>query len=166
VPDLTGRVALVTGASRGVGKGVALALGEAGAHVYITARTLSGPGSLEATEACFDTLRGECLPVQCDHRDDAQTASAFSRIRREHGALDLLVNNAWGGYENMVVDGDFTWSRPFWEQPLWRWDAMFDVGVRTAFACARLAAHAMIDRNTGLIVNICDWTAQKYQGKL
>jgi NAD(P)-dependent dehydrogenase (short-subunit alcohol dehydrogenase family) len=76
------------------------------------------------------------------------------------------VNAAWGGYENMSESGEFTWPRPFWEQPLWRWDAMFAAGVRAAYACSRLAARAMVKQRRGLIVNLSYWAAQKYLGNV
>ena len=68
-------------------------------------------------------------------------------------AIDILVNNVWGGYERMIEDGSFTWSKPFWEQPLWRWDAMFSAGVRAHYQASQLAARTMIARRRGLIVN-------------
>jgi NAD(P)-dependent dehydrogenase (short-subunit alcohol dehydrogenase family) len=76
----------------------------------------------------------------------------------------VLVNAAWGGYERMSEDGAFTWPRPFWQQPVWRWDAMFAAGVRAAYACSRLVAPAMVAARRGLIVNLSFWSAQKYLG--
>jgi NAD(P)-dependent dehydrogenase (short-subunit alcohol dehydrogenase family) len=76
------------------------------------------------------------------------------------------VNNVWGGYERMVDDGAFTWARPFWEQPLWRWDAMFAAGVRAHYHASQLAARAMVERRRGLIVNISFWTARKHVGNV
>src|SRR5207253_5618683 len=67
------------------------------------------------------------------------------------------LNNVWGGYDDMVEDGVFTWPKPFWEQPMWRWDAMFGAGVRAHYLASRLAAPAMIARQRGLIVNISTW---------
>jgi NAD(P)-dependent dehydrogenase (short-subunit alcohol dehydrogenase family) len=118
--------AIVTGASRGVGRGVAEALGEIGAAVAITGRD---EAALAGTAARVTTLGGRALALRCDHRDDAQTEAAFARALRELGGVDLLVNGAWGGYESMSEGGEFTWPRPFWEQPLWRWDAMFAAGA-------------------------------------
>ncbi|HKY03567.1 MAG TPA: SDR family NAD(P)-dependent oxidoreductase [Blastocatellia bacterium] len=156
MPTLNGKVALVTGASRGVGKGVALGLIEAGATVYITGR------SVEDMKYVGDS--GTAL--ECDHRDDRQVESAFHRIAHDQGRLDLLVNNAWGGYENMVEGGEFTWSRPFWQQPLWRWDAMFQAGVRAQYAASQMAASLMVGQRSGLIINISFWAAQKYLGNV
>ncbi len=154
--DLKGKVALVTGASRGVGKGIALELMQAGATVYITGR------SLEDMQYVEDRGKALC----CDHRDDAQVQAAFQRITEEQGRIDVLVNNVWGGYENMIEAGQFTWSRPFWQQPLWRWDAMFQAGVRAAYLTSQLAAQLMVAERSGLIVNISFWAAQKYIGNV
>jgi NAD(P)-dependent dehydrogenase (short-subunit alcohol dehydrogenase family) len=155
---LDGQLALVTGASRGVGKGVAIGLGEAGAEVWVTART-----SLEETVREVQEAGGRGVAVACDLTDDAQIDRLFAQLRAE-SRFDVLVNSAWGGYENMVENGEFTWMKPFWEQPLWRWDAMIDAGVRAAFACSRLAAKRMVEQGGGLIVNISFWSAQKYIG--
>lgn len=154
--NLNGAVALVTGASRGVGKGVARALADCGATVYATGRTI------QATE----TSSGKIIAVRCDHRDDSEVRALFDRIRGERGRLDILVNNVWGGYENMMENGEFTWTRPFWQQPLWRWDAMFQAGVRAHYLASCLAAPMMIARRSGLIVNISFWAAQKHIGNV
>jgi len=155
--------AIVTGASRGVGRGVAEALGEVGAHVVLTGRD---EAALTETTAAVTALGGIALALRCDHRDAGQTEAAFVRALRELGGLDLLVNSAWGGYENMIEHGELTWPRPFWEQPLWRWDAMFSAGVRAAHQCSQLAARAMVAQRRGLIVNISFWAAQKYLGNV
>jgi dehydrogenase/reductase SDR family member 1 len=84
----------------------------------------------------------------------------------ERGRLDVLVNSVWGGYERMVEDGQFTWPLPFWEQPIWRWDAMFAAGVRAGYVASRHAAHVMVAQQNGLIVNISFWAAQKYIGNV
>ena len=151
--SLVGRVALVTGASRGIGRGIARALADAGMAVYGTGRTVERAD-----------LPNAVVRVSCDHRDDRQVEAVFERVRTERGRLDVLVNNAWGGYERMVEDGEFTWGRPFWQQPRWRWDAMMDAGVRAAFVASQLAARTMIEARSGLIVNVSFWAAQKYIG--
>jgi NAD(P)-dependent dehydrogenase (short-subunit alcohol dehydrogenase family) len=148
---LTGHVALVTGASRGVGRGVALGLAHAGATVYATGRTieqaLPEPG---------------IVPVACDHTDDAAVERVFQRIEAETGRLDVLVNVAWGGYERMVENGAFTWASPFWTQPAWRWDAMVTAGVRAAYVASQHAARRMTSARCGLIVHVSSMAAQKY----
>jgi dehydrogenase/reductase SDR family member 1 len=153
---MSNRVAIVTGASRGVGKGIALELCEANFTVYITGRSTSDMAYLAG--------RGEA--IECDHREDEQVEKAFSRVFEKERRVDVLVNNAWSGYENMIENGEFTWSRPFWQQPLWRWDSMFQSSVRAAFVASRLAAPVMIAQRKGLIVNISFWAAQKHVGNL
>jgi dehydrogenase/reductase SDR family member 1 len=88
--------------------------------------------------------------------------AAFEQITRNAGRIDVLVNNVWGGYEGMLEDGVFTWGKPFWEQPLWRWDAMFSAGVRAHYQASQLAARTMVANRRGLIVNISFWAAQKH----
>ena len=154
--SLTGRIAVVTGASRGVGKGIAQALAHDGAHVCATGRS----------QQDLRYIEGRGTAICCDHREDAQVEAVFRRILDEHGGIDILVNNVWGGYERMVEDGAFTWPKPFWEQPLWRWDAMFSAGVRAHYHATRLAAPSMIARRRGLIVNISFWAAQKRVGNV
>jgi len=154
---LNGRVALVTGASRGVGKGVAEALAASGARVYATGRTIH-PNTF-ALDSGIQTIR-------CDHTDDDAVESVFRTIAEENNRLDILVNSVWGGYENMVENGQFTWSVPFWEQPLWRWKAMFDAGVRAAYVASTFAARLMVSQKSGLIVNVSFWAAQKHIGNV
>jgi NAD(P)-dependent dehydrogenase (short-subunit alcohol dehydrogenase family) len=155
--NLNGKVALVTGATRGVGRGVALELAEAGATVYATGRTI--------TKEAFAT-DGIIIPVRCDHTRDSEVEAVFRQINEEQARLDILVNNVWGGYENMVENGEFTWMQPFWKQPLWRWDAMFAAGVRAHYVAGAHAARLMVAQQSGLIVNISFWAAQKYIGNV
>jgi len=142
---------VVTGASRGVGKGVAVVLGECGATVFVTGRSSQATGdagrTVEETAEEVTARGGRGIPVVTDHTDDVQVDALFDRVRREPGRLDLLVANAWGGYE---TNAGFT--DPFWEQPMARWDAMFTAGLRAQFAAARAAAPAMVARGAGLIV--------------
>ena len=145
----------MTGASRGVGRGVAISLGAAGYTVFATARKIAGA-----------FLPESIVPIPCDHLDDSQTAAAVARAASASGTIDVLVNSAWGGYERMVEDGQFTWSRPFWEQPLHRWTGMMDAGVRAAFVTSAFAARSMVAAGRGLIVNISFWPAQKYIGNV
>jgi dehydrogenase/reductase SDR family member 1 len=147
------QTALVTGASRGVGRGIAIALAEGGYRVFATGRTVSAA-----------ILPDSVVRMPCDHLRDEETAAVFARIAAESDGLDLLVNSAWGGYERMVEDGVFTWGKPFWEQPLHRWSSMMDAGVRAAFVASAYAARIMSSQKRGLIVNISFWAAQKHIG--
>lgn len=167
--SLKGKVAVVTGASRGVGKGVALGLGEAGATVYVTGRTIKDKtdveklgGTVFETAEAVTIIGGKGIAIQCDHREDSQVEEAFKRIAKESKRIDILVNNAWGGYEKMREGRSLTFFKPFWEQPFWRWDAMFDSGVRAAYTSSALAARIMTKKKSGLIVNISFWSAQVY----
>jgi dehydrogenase/reductase SDR family member 1 len=148
-------VVVVTGASRGVGRGAAAELAHGGAHVYATGRTV----------ATAD-LPDDVVRIPCDHCDDDAVAAAFARVRSERGRLDILINSAWGGYERMVEGGRFTWAVPFWEQPRWRWSAMMDAGVRAAFVASQEAARLMVPQRRGLIVHISHWAAQKHLGNV
>jgi len=168
VAGLTGTIALVTGASRGVGRGVALGLGEAGATVYLTGRTVEEgqasvalPGTVLQTAREVDQLGGRGVAVRCDHRDDGQVAALIERIRGEQGRLDVLVNNVWGGYEHFYDGTEFWTENGFWTIPLARWDAMFTAGVRAHYVASALAAPLMIERRRGLIVNISAFAGQK-----
>ena len=166
--SLEGQVALVTGASRGVGKGVALGLGEAGATVYITGRTteegkaaVSLPGTIYQTAKEVCELGGTCIAIRCDHVDDDQVRDLFQRIYAEQNRLDILVNNVWGGYE-FYNDGTEFWNETgFWTAPLSRWDKSFQAGVRAHYVASVLAAPIMITRRSGLIVNTSFFVAQR-----
>jgi len=153
---LDGRTAIVTGATRGVGRGIANELAQHGARVFVTGR--SAPVS--------ERRDGSLTTIRCDHQLDTQVEATFSRILGETNAVDILVNNVWGGYERMIENGAFTWAKPFWEQPLWRWDAMFAAGVRAHYQASQLAAPSMIAQRRGLIVNISFWPAQKHIGNV
>lgn len=118
------RTALVTGASRGVGKGVAISLAAAGFKVFATGRTIDQA-----------TLPEAVVRISCDHTRTGDNDQLFARITADAASLDVLVNSAWGGYERMVENGNFTWGAPFWEQPAHRWTSMVDAGLRAAFEC-------------------------------
>jgi NAD(P)-dependent dehydrogenase (short-subunit alcohol dehydrogenase family) len=139
-PDLSGRVAVVTGATRGVGKGIALALGECGATVVLTGRS-----TVEEAAAEVDARGGHGVPARVDHTDDEAVAALFAGLDR----LDLLVANAWGGYENYDREG---FTAPFWEQSVERFDVMFHAGLRAQFTAARAAAPLMLEAGRGLMV--------------
>lgn len=171
VTDLKGRVCLVTGASRGVGRGVALGLAEAGATVHVTGRTLregahpeglSRSGSLARVLSAAAAHPGRVTAHRVDHSLDQETEEVVHQVIDLEGRLDVLVNCAWGGYERMVEGDRFTWIDPIWQQPMWRWDAMMDVGVRSAWCAIRVASETMAQQRSGLIVNISFWAAQKF----
>jgi dehydrogenase/reductase SDR family protein 1 len=106
----------------------------------------------------------EIHSIACDHTDDQAVEAVFRQVEASVGRLDILVNVAWGGYERMVENGQFTYIAPFWQQPLWRWDAMMTTGARAAFVASQHAARLMVPARRGLIVNISFWAAQKYLG--
>jgi NAD(P)-dependent dehydrogenase (short-subunit alcohol dehydrogenase family) len=158
--SLTGKVAVVTGASRGIGKGIALALGAEGATVYVTGRTVTPgayalPGTVGETADAVSQRGGRGVAVQVDHADDDQTAALFDRVRRETGRLDILVNNAF------ALPDDLTEPGPFWEKPLSDWQ-MVDVGVRSNFVAARHAAQIMVPQGSGLIVATSGYVGATY----
>ncbi|MFQ5926924.1 MAG: SDR family NAD(P)-dependent oxidoreductase [Terriglobia bacterium] len=164
---LPGKVAVVTGASRGAGRGIALALGEAGATVYVTGRSVRGgpttgnrPETIDETAEALTTRGGVGIPVRCDHTVDAEVEALFTRVKQEHGRLDLLVNNAWGGYEMQL---DFS---PFWETPLRQWELMLTAGVRSHMVTSRFALPLMLPHRQGLIVNTTAKMPHKYHGGL
>jgi NAD(P)-dependent dehydrogenase (short-subunit alcohol dehydrogenase family) len=141
--EMNNVVALVTGASRGAGRGIALAFGAAGATVYVSGRSVDGepttdnvPGTVDGTAREVTNCGGHGIAVRCDHTVDAEVESLFRRIRDDHGRLDVLVNNVWGGYENSecrplpIV--------PFWEQSLDQWERMFTAGVRAHLVASGL----------------------------
>jgi NAD(P)-dependent dehydrogenase (short-subunit alcohol dehydrogenase family) len=148
-PRLDDTVAVVTGASRGVGKGIALALGDAGATVYVTGRTTVEEAAVEVT-----ARGGRGIAARTDHTDDAQVEALFERVRTESGRLDLVVANAWGGYENHDYR---TFGAPFWEQPLSRWEAMFDAGLRAQLTTAYFAAPLMLKQGSGVLAFTGGW---------
>ena len=158
-------MAVVTGASRGAGRGIALELGVAGATVYVTGRSVRGASTMDRPGLTIDDTAelvtaqgGVGIPARCDHTVDTDVEALFKRVEREQGRLDVLVNNVWGGYE----DYDSTFDDAFWEQPLWRWDKMFAAGARAHFSASRLAAPLMIRQRRGLIVNTTFWDRNKY----
>jgi len=157
---LTGKVAVVTGASRGIGKGIALALAQQGATVYVTGRTVTEgsyplPGTVGETAAEVTRRGGRGIAVQTDHAKDDQVAALFEQVAREQGRLDILVNNAFS------LPEDLTEPRPFWEKPLSNWE-MVDVGVRSNFVAAWHATKMMVPRKSGLIVAISGYVGVTY----
>jgi NAD(P)-dependent dehydrogenase (short-subunit alcohol dehydrogenase family) len=161
---LTGRVALVTGSSRGIGRGIALVLAEQGATVYVTGRTVNPgdyylPGTVGETAAeCTERGKesgGRGIAVACDHGDDEQVEALFQRIRGDDGRLDILVNNAF------TLSEDLLEPKGFWEKPLSNLE-MWDVGVRSNYVAAWHAAQMMVPQKSGLIVAISGFAAVTY----
>lgn len=169
--QLKGRVAVVTGASRGAGKGIALALGAAGATVYVTGRSTRNtvradhpdwgawPGTIDETAEAVTEQGGIGIPVRCDHTADTDVEALFVRVKEEQGRLDVLVNNAWGGH-----DGGAITPRPFWELSLDNWQHMFTGGVRAGIVSSYYALPLMLRQGHGLIINIGFWDHDKYTG--
>lgn len=169
-------VAVVTGASRGAGRGIALELGAAGAMVYVTGRSTrerpaqtygqllalsdmqAVPGSIDDTADELTRMGGHGIAVQCDHTREEEVAALIARVEREAGRIDLLVNNAWGGHE--TFNGVF--EAPFWEHPLSNWDSMFDRGVRNHLVASRCAAPLMVRQKKGLILTTTFWDRDHY----
>lgn len=158
--SLSGKVAVITGASRGIGKGIALALAAQGATVYVTGRTVTSgenplPGTVGETAVECTHRGGRGIAVQVDHGSDEQVAALFDQVKTEQGRLDILVNNAFS------LPEDLTDPNPFWEKPLSNWE-MIDVGVRSNFVAAWHAAKIMVPQKSGLIVAISGYTGVTY----
>ncbi|MBA3943183.1 MAG: SDR family NAD(P)-dependent oxidoreductase [Herpetosiphonaceae bacterium] len=159
--DLKGRVALVTGASRGIGKGIAHALGAAGATVYVTGRTEDAdtatvplPGTIHETAALVNEAGGVGIALRCDHRDDQQVEQVFQQIYADHGRLDILVNNAWAGYQAKQRSKKSGFKTAFWKLPPTFWDTMHTVGVRSTYVASVYGAAPMVEHGGGLIVHL------------
>lgn len=164
--NLKGKVALVTGATRGIGKGIAIGLGEAGATVYITGRSLTTSdtaenlsGSLKETQLAVEEAGGKCIPVQVDHSDDEQIKLLFERIQNEQqGQLDLLVNNVFSGVQ-AIRDAH---GKPFWKSEPSLWDKINHVGLRSHYISSVFAARMMTKNKQGLICTISSWGGLSY----
>lgn len=144
------RVAVVTGASRGAGRGIAIALGGHGFDVYVTGRSerpgdATLPGTIHETAEAVTAAGGRCIAVRVDHGDDDQARALFDRVRGDHGSLDILVNNACAIHDELTTPGNF------WEKPLYLAD-MIDVGVRGSYVASYYAVPLMLGRRGGLIV--------------
>lgn len=158
---LENKIALVTGATRGLGKGIAVGLGEAGATVYITGRTLESDdsfGSLRGTELAVTSAGGICIPLQVDHSDDEQVRLLFERIQDEQGKLDILVNNVYSGVQ-ALTDAS---GKGFWEEDPNFWDACNNVGLRSHYIASVFAARMMTQHRQGLICTISSWGGLSY----
>jgi NAD(P)-dependent dehydrogenase (short-subunit alcohol dehydrogenase family) len=170
-PDLRGHIAVVTGASRGIGRGIAVSLGGAGATVYVTGRTVGDalgpddvPGTVDATAREVTARGGHGIAVRCDHTVDSDVDALATEVGSQHGGrLDLLVNSVWGGYEQY---DHLTFAAPFWEQPVDRWNRMFDAGVRAAFVTTRALAPLLIARGRGLVIHLSSGDRDRYRGSV
>ena len=154
------RVVVVTGASRGAGKGIAVALGASGATVYVTGRTREEgtaalPGTIGGTAREVTEAGGTGIAVQCDHSDDEQVAALFDRVREEQGRLDILVNNATTLHDALTESG------PFWEKPLALTD-IWDVGMRSYYTASWYAAPLLLANRGGLVVNTSSFGGRIY----
>lgn len=146
----TGKIAIVTGASRGAGQGIAIALGRHGCTVYVTGRSESAgdhalPGTIYETAEAVTAAGGHGIAVRCDHGDDAQVQDLFDRVEKEHGRLDILVNNAAAIHDELTDPGEF------WEKPL-KLAGLINVGVRSGYVASWHAGRIMARQNSGLIV--------------
>lgn len=161
---LKAKIALVTGGTRNVGKGIALALGEAGATVYVTGRSITDKDVKGIASA-----GGKGIAVVCNHENDKEVKKVFDHIREKESRLDILVNNAWGGYNrlrNRKKYKGFKWKEVFWKQPLDLWDEMIKVGVRSNLVASVYASELMLKQKQGLIVNISFYASSKYYGNV
>ncbi|WP_100404079.1 SDR family NAD(P)-dependent oxidoreductase [Bacillus sp. FJAT-42315] len=162
---LTGKVALVTGASRGAGRAIAIELGKAGATVYITGRSTKGhptnhwPGTIDDTILQIEAAGGTGVAIRCDHTNDAETEAVIQQIRTEQGKLDILINNVWGAHDLGVE------YKPFWELPLAHWDTMFTAGVRAQLATNHFAIPLLRENKQALIIHTTFWDENKYTGQ-
>ncbi|BCB04049.1 SDR family NAD(P)-dependent oxidoreductase [Bacillus sp. KH172YL63] len=165
---LQGKVALVTGASRGAGRGIAFELGSAGATVYVTGRSVKGnttdhrPETIEETAAGVTSRGGRGIAVRCDHTNESDVRNLFDQIEREHGRLDLLVNSVFGGSESSLPAGE---GKHFWERPTAHWDAMMVAGPQAYLLTSRYAVPLM-QHHDGLIVNITFFIRNRISGNL
>ncbi len=159
--ELKGKIALVTGAGRGGGRGIATELGVSGAIVYVTGRSgrdgivtsetkAKYPLTVDETARIVTESGGMGIAIYCDHTRDEEAEALYQRIEDEQGRLDILVNNAWGGYEGY---NDAPFDSPFWEQPMWRLDRMYTTGLRSHALSSQLGARLMLKQKQGLIVN-------------
>lgn len=166
---LKGKIAVVTGASRGAGRGIAYELGSAGATVYVTGRSVKGsttdnrPETIEETAEGVTSRGGRGIAIQCDHANDKDVRYLFEQIEREHGRIDILVNSVFGGSESSLPLGN---GRRFWERPLEHWDAMMVAGPQAYLLTTRYAVPLMKNHHKGLIVNITFFIQDKISGNL
>lgn len=155
--SLEGKIAVVAGASRGAGRGIALALGEAGATVYVAARTSrkgpkpadKAPGTVEDTAEQVTARGGQGIPVRADLSDEKQVSTLFQRVKKDHGRLDVLANSAWG--PNIMS----LWSKKFWDLSPNIWRETIDT-VSVCWWTSVYATRLMLENRRGLIVHVTD----------
>lgn len=165
---LQGKIALVAGATRGAGRGMAVALGRAGATVYCTGRTsrdghqgMAGRReTIEETAEMATVGRGRGIPVRCDHTDITQVQALFERVKQEQGHLDILINDIWGG--DVLTE----WGTPFWELDMKKGLTMLERAIHTHIITSRYGVPLMLERDQGLIIEITDGDTLNYRGNL
>ncbi|MGP4081158.1 SDR family oxidoreductase [Pseudalkalibacillus sp. R45] len=161
---LVGKVALVTGGSRGAGRGIAIELGKAGATVYVTGRSIQEnstndwPGTIDETVEQIEAMGGKGIAVRCDHTKDTETEAVITQIREEQGKMDILVNNVWGAHDLGIAAGRF------YELPLEHWDTMFTAGVRAQLATNHFAVPLLRENEQAVIFHTTFWDNGKYTG--
>lgn len=172
MPNLDGQVAMVTGATRGAGRGIACVLGGEGATVYVTGRSSRGqpavpdyPTGVEDTADEVTARGGHGIPARCDHTDESAVRDLFARVAAEQPQLDVLVCNAWAGYQPYPEHNDW-FQHPFWEQSMDRWEGMFTGGLRAHLLTAMYGIPLMLPRNRGLIILTTFTRGRKYLGNV
>ena len=163
---LQGKIAVVAGASRGAGRGIAVALGEAGATVYVLGRTTrqspkpadGAAGTIDDTADEVTRRGGRGIPIRTDCTKEAEVAAAFDRVRQEQGRLDVLANAVWGAADSVLTmeDALAAWSKPFWEQPTSQWRTMMTAGPYAYYLMSWHALQLMAKQGKGLIVGVTD----------
>jgi NAD(P)-dependent dehydrogenase (short-subunit alcohol dehydrogenase family) len=167
---LSGKIAVVAGSSRGCGRGIALALGDAGATVFVTGRTTRGgpkpvdqaPGTIEETAEEVTRRGGIGIAAPVDHTDPAQVEVFFRSVAESHGRLDILACAVWGGNERFL---DPVWTKPFWNQPAGVWSEFLDAGPHAFWLSAHAAARSMAERRSGLIVAVTEPITDQFEGQ-
>jgi NAD(P)-dependent dehydrogenase (short-subunit alcohol dehydrogenase family) len=167
-PPLTGKIAVVAGATRGAGRGIAMMLGEAGATVYCTGRSVRGklasgrkrPETIDETAALVTAQGGKGIAVRVDHTVETQVAALFARVRREQGQLDILVNDVWGGDDLMQ------WATPFWQLDMKKGKTMLQRAIWAHVLTSRHGVPLMVEKKSGLVVEITDGDRLGWRGNL
>ena len=167
---LKGKIAVVAGASRGCGRGIAVALGDAGATVFVTGRTTrkgptpidQAPGSIEDTAEEVTRRGGLGIPACVDHTDPGQIEDFFGRVRQTHGRLDILACGVWGGNERYL---DPIWNESFWKQPIGVWKEFLSAGPYAFWLCAHACSRIMAENQRGLIVAVTEPITSQFDGQ-